>query len=212
LNDPKQLFAFVSCDGEEGQIRVLTRPDIANRFLQQRIILGKTPRSCSGICQASDISDGFKSEHKKLANASDQECENELLRLALNQIFHQYKIDNGGTTLSAAKISSYTKGLIAMTFVTHNVQTPRVVQGGYIKFGQQGGHVDTMKILKACRSEIAVPQQNIMYSSMGVLSAKVKELGEIPEGFYDDLGVLGAKGAIENAKEAGNSHNYTLYC
>ena len=152
-----------------------------------------------------DISDGFKGEHKMLANASEQECQNELLRAALNRAFDQYKIDNGGDALVAAKILSYINGLIAMTYVTQNVQTPRVVQGGYVTFGQQGGHLDTLKTLKASRSEIPVPQLNLMDSSMDLLSAKVRELGEIPERFYDDLGIIGAKGAIENAKESGNS-------
>jgi hypothetical protein len=193
-------------DGEEGHIRVLTRADIAEKFKQHRIVLGKTPRSCSGICQASDTSEGFKSEHKSLSKATKEETENELLDLVLKRAFDQYKIDNAGTALTAAKTSSYINGLIAMSYVTPNVQTPRIVRGGYIDFGQQGGHIDLSKILNACRSNISADQFGKMIQSVPFLSGKITELGEIPEDYYDDCGIDGAKGAVDNAKEAGNSY------
>ena len=91
-------------------------------------------------------------------------------------------------------------------YVTPNVQTPRIVRGGYINFGQQGGHVDLSKILNACRSKIPADQFGKMIQSVPFLSDKIKELGEIPEMYYDDCGIDGAKGAVENAKEAGNSY------
>ena len=185
---------------------MLTRADIAEKFKRHRIVVAKTPRSCSGICQASDTSEGFKSEHKSLSKATKEETENELLNLVLIRTFDQYKVDNAGTALTAAKISSYINGLIAMTYVTPNVQTPRIVRGGYINFGQQGGHVDLSKILNACRSKIPADQFGKMIQSVPFLSQKILELGEIPEVFYDDCGIDGAKGAVVNAKEAGNSY------
>ena len=185
---------------------MLTRADIAEKFKRHRIVVAKTPRSCSDICQALDTSEGFKSEHKSLSKATKEETENELLNLVLIRTFDQYKVDNAGTALTAAKISSYINGLIAMTYVTPNVQTPRIVRGGYINFGQQGGHVDLSKILNACRSKIPADQFGKMIQSVPFLSQKILELGEIPEVFYDDCGIDGAKGAVVNAKEAGNSY------
>ena len=93
-----------------------------------------------------------------------------------------------------------------MSYVTPNVQTPRIVRGGYINFGQQGGHVNLSEILNACRSNISADQFSKMMQSVSFLSGKITELGEIPEVYYDDCGIDGAKGAVENAKEAGNSY------
>ena len=47
--DDHQAIVFMSCDGEESQIRVLLEETIATRFSDLRIVVAKTPRSCSGI-------------------------------------------------------------------------------------------------------------------------------------------------------------------
>ena len=103
--------------GEESQIRVLTRPAVAERFADQRIYVAKTPRSSSAICQASDISKGFKAEKTALAHVQPEIFENLLLKAGLTQLFIQYKTDNVSTELTSAKIHSYTSGLQAMTYV-----------------------------------------------------------------------------------------------
>jgi len=60
--DAHQEKVFMTCDGEESQIRVLLEEAFAEKFSDLRIVIAKTPRSCSGVCQASDISEGFKEE------------------------------------------------------------------------------------------------------------------------------------------------------
>ena len=190
MDDPKQAFAFVSCDGEESQIRVLTRAAVAKRFADQRIVVGKTPRSCSGICQAADISDGFKAEKKMLGNVEAEIFDNLLLKEALTRLFIQYKADNVSSTLTASKIKSYSSGLQAMTYVAQNVQTSRVVQEGYTQFGQKGSYVDTFKILSACRENIDIVESNKMMHNMAIMGALYKTHGEIDEKFYDDLALI----------------------
>ena len=116
----------------------------------------KTPRSCSGICQASDISDGFKAEKASLSNVEAELLYILLLKDALDRLFMQYKADNVSSALTATKIRSYNSGLQAMTYVARNVLTSRVVQEGYTKFGQKGSQVNTLTIISACREDIPI--------------------------------------------------------
>jgi len=177
---------------------------MAKRFADQRIYVAKTPRSCSAICQASDISKGFKAEKTALAHVQPEIFENLLLKAALTQLFIQYKTDNVSTELTSAKIHSYTSGLQAMTYVAQNIQTSRIVQEGYTQFGQKGGRVDAFKILSACREDIAVAESSKMMDSMEFLGTLYKAYGEVDERYYDDLNIEGHHGEAECAKEKGN--------
>ena len=177
---------------------------MAKRFADQKIVVAKTPRSCSGICQASDISNGFKAEKASLRNVDAELFNNLILKDALDLLFVQYKADNLSSALTAAKIRSYNSGLQAMTYVAQNVQTSRVVQEGYTQYGQKGSQVNTFKIISACREDIPVDQSNIMMHNMEFLGSLYKEHGEIEEKFYDYLKIDGFHGDAECAKENGN--------
>ena len=121
----------MSCDGEESQIRVLLEETIATRFSDLRIVVAKTPRSCSGICQASDISEGFKKEHKALQHCTSEDFDDPLLHDALVSIFKKYLEDNPNSDIKADKRTTYIHGLLAMTYATQNVQTRTTVQHGF---------------------------------------------------------------------------------
>jgi hypothetical protein len=84
----------MSCDGEESQIRVLLEGTIATRFSDLWIVVAKTPRICSGLSQASDISEGFKEEHKALKHCNSEDFADPLLHDALVNIFKKYLEDN----------------------------------------------------------------------------------------------------------------------
>ena len=54
------MRAFVTCDGEPVQIEVWQEAELLEAFKEALIDFEKTPASCSGICQASDVSNFFK--------------------------------------------------------------------------------------------------------------------------------------------------------
>lgn len=60
-------FAFVACDGEPRQIEIFQEPTMLGLPDESKILLVKTPASCSAICQPSDVSASFKASKKKLA-------------------------------------------------------------------------------------------------------------------------------------------------
>lgn len=89
-DDVRQEKVFMSCDGEESQIRVLLQDTFAEKFSDLRIVIAKTPRSCSGVCQASDISEGLQEEKGSLKKATDDDFADPLLQSALEAAFAQY--------------------------------------------------------------------------------------------------------------------------
>lgn len=153
------FFIYVSCDGEESQIRVQARAAVGK---DQRIYVVKVPRCCYGIFQMSDISKGFKAEKSTLSNVQPELIEKVFLKPAATLLFIQYKAENISARLSSGKIHSYTSRLQALTNVAQNVQISRVVQEGFTQFGQKGSHVDALKALRACSEDIATMESNKM--------------------------------------------------
>ena len=129
----------MSCDGEESQIRVLLEETIATKFSDLRIVVAKTPRSCSGISQASAISEGFKEGHKALKHCTSEDFADLLLHDELVNIFKKYLEDNPNSDIKSDKRTTYIHGLLAMTYATQNVQTRTTAQHGYTQWGQKGG-------------------------------------------------------------------------
>lgn len=62
--DGSRMRAFVTCAGEAKQIEMFQEDDILKLFEETLIDLGKTPASCSAICQSSDASPFFKAAKK----------------------------------------------------------------------------------------------------------------------------------------------------
>jgi hypothetical protein len=153
------------------------------------LLLQKTPRSCSGITQASDISEGFKEEHLCLKKSTEEDRTDPLLEQALVHAFETYQTENPSSDIKAAKRTTYIQGLLAMTYVTQNIQTRTTVQHGYSQWGQKGGALDFFKIMEATRADIPASQLEIMYRNLPAAVNFIREDGRIPEAWYDEIGV-----------------------
>ena len=209
MDDEHQACVFISCDGEESQIRVLVQEAMAEKFSDRRIVIAKTPRSCSGITQASDISEGFKEEHLVLKKSTEQDRLDPLLEQALVRAFETYQTENPSSDIKAAKRTTYIQGLLAMTYVTQNVQTRTTVQHGYSQWGQKGGALDFFKIMEAPRAEIPTSQLEIMHQNLPTAINFIREDGRIPEAWYDGIGVARIDDGDSAEKEEGKySLNY----
>jgi len=202
-DDVHQEKVFMSCDGEESQIRVLLEKAIADNFSDLRIVIAKTPRSCSGVCQASDISEGFKEEKGSLKKATDDDFADPLLQSALEAVFAQYILENPTSDIKSDKKTTYIHGLLAMTYATQNVQTRTTVQHGYSHWGQKGGAIDLYKIMAACRVEIPKSQMDIMVANIDTAVNFILERGRIPEDWYDTIGITRIADGVSAEKEEG---------
>ena len=207
VEDEHQAIVYMSCDGEESQIRVLLEETVAVRFSDLRIVVAKTPRSCSGISQASDISEGFKEEHQALAHCTSEDFADPLLQHALENIFGKYLEDNPNSDIKADKRTTYIHGILAMTYATQNVQTRTTVQHGYTHWGQKGGSLDFFKIMEACRVPIPKAQMDIMFANLPIAVDFIRKQGMIPEAWYDEIGIARILDGDSVEKENGKFHD-----
>ena len=86
--DGSDMRAFVTCDGEEAQIKVFQEESMLSLFKDALIDFGKTPASCSAICQSSDVSSFFRSMKTSLKTVNDKDWRNEALSKKLKSFFN----------------------------------------------------------------------------------------------------------------------------
>ena len=196
----------MSCDGEESQIRVLLEETIATKFSDLRIVVAKTPRSCSGISQASAISEGFKEGHKALKHCTSEDFADLLLHDALVNIFKKYLEDNPNSDIKSDKRTTYIHGLLAMTYATQNVQTRTTVQHGYTHWGQKGGSLNFSRSWK--HAEYQFPRQlDITFENLPIAVNFIRTEGMIPEAWYDEIGIYKIRDGDSVEKENGKLYN-----
>jgi len=196
----------MSCDGEESQIRVLLEETIATKFSDLRIVVAKTPRSCSGISQASAISEGFKEGHKALKHCTSEDFADLLLHDALVNIFKKYLEDNPNSDIKSDKRTTYIHGLLAMTYATQNVQTRTTVQHGYTHWGQKGGSLNISRSWK--HAEYQFPRQlDITFENLPIAVNFIRTEGMIPEAWYDEIGIYKIRDGDSVEKENGKLYN-----
>jgi len=123
------MRAFVTCDGEPVQIEVWQEAELLEAFKEALIDFGKTSASCSGICQASDVSNFFKASKKRVRSMYTEDYVDEAVQEEIM------------TILTAMNVSSEKKRIIcdALQIVSRAVQdtlTISCVQHGYERCGQ----------------------------------------------------------------------------
>jgi hypothetical protein len=178
------MSAFVSCDGEASQIRVLMRADVVALFRLACVILGKTPRSCSGVTQSSDISNNFKAEKKVMKSAQYQGYENPVLRNLLRECIGP--IFNFSDEFKKLLINS----LLQLIFAAHCVINLHIVVHGYTEFGQQGGNINFYKIMSACRAAITPRMKLLMFNAIDHFVRIMRECHQITEAEMDAAGII----------------------
>jgi hypothetical protein len=178
------MSAFVSCDGEASQIRVLMRADVVELFRLAFVILGKTPRSCSGVTQASDISNGFKAEKKVMKTAQYRGYENPVLKDLLQECIGP--IFNFSDELKKLLINS----LLQLIYTAHCVINLHIVVHGYTEFGQQGGNIDFYKIMSACRGSITPRMRRLMFNASDHFVQIMRDRHQITEAEMDVAGIV----------------------
>lgn len=174
--DGTAMHAFCSCDGEASQIRVLMEGTVATLFRSENIILGKTPRSCSGVTQASDIGPQFRAEKKVMRYSEYNDYSSPVLEARLRQIFN-----NRGSSFSSEMVQLLIKSLLQLTYAARNSVHESNVVKGYTKFGQRGGDLNFYKILNACRTNICAAHKTIMKNKLDVFVDIMRTRHEITE-------------------------------
>ena len=178
------IHAFISIDGEAVQMRILLTAVFVLLLNGLRILMGKTPRSCSGITQASDISDEFKAEKKALKFVSDKDYGNAALRYHLQEVFATRH------SFTAEYKELLVVSMLQLVHASKVVVNQRIVSNGYSKFGQVGGALDFWSIIKACRSFIPPEMKQLMFDNLQHFVSLMRANHGIKESEYDEKKII----------------------
>lgn len=173
---------FMTCDGEAKQIEVFQQPEIIQLFEENHIDLAKTPASCSGICQPSDVSPFFLASKKRLRSPSPKKFlltddENHMavtdLRTALE-----------GTQFSNEKKTIVMKSVIKVAQAIRETLVLNVVKSGYVKSGIWPINFDVA--MNQCRGDLSLAERDQARRSVEHLTGLFREKGVVTEKDMDD--------------------------
>ena len=101
--DGRDMRAFVTCDGVEAQMKIFQEETMLSLFRDSLIDFGKTPASCSAICQSSNVSSYFRSMKTSLKSVKVKDWRNEALSKKFKS-FLSARINSGITSCNQSKI------------------------------------------------------------------------------------------------------------
>ncbi len=169
--------AFVYCDGEASQIAVIQKPENLSLLKSLNILIGKSPASCSGILQASDVADTFKAIKKRLKRGEGvidfTEDVNEDIMTILNEM--------GGFT--AEKKAIIIDALEYISFSVVNCARRDTVSAGYKRTGQFP--VDFNKTMSLTTYRFKPAEINAVIEAVPHLVEHMRKYGELTEALMD---------------------------
>ena len=179
------MRAWLAMDGEAIQLQAFEDEDIIALINSSLIDVGKTPASCSAICQASDISNDFKAEKKFMKGILNRNWDNNpTLRRRLETLFSS-KASSMSSELRRKSVNS----LLQLTYTAHNVLTSNIVSDGYAKHGQ-GSPLNFDKIIGACTSAILPRDMEIMREALIPLVQVMRAKFELTEADMDEYNII----------------------
>jgi hypothetical protein len=193
--DDSQMRAFVTCDGEEAQIRVFQEERMLQKFSTALIDFGKTPASCSAICQSSDVSDYFLALKKTLSCLEGDIWVKNHLSKKIKQIFNS-RVRNGISSVNQTKIIV---GLQKINYCMNKVLNKKIIVDGYVRTGQNApigfdatGEPTMSKFyaqMSLCKSNISVPEMKILLDSFPQMVQLMRQKGTVTESEMDALNI-----------------------
>jgi len=191
--DGSPMRAFVTCDGEEAQIKVFQETAMLKLFKDALIDFGKTPASCSAICQSSDVSDFFKGMKKLLRGVNNDNWKNAPLTKKLTIEFRS----QGG--ISALNQRKLVDGIVKISFCMQKILTKSIVRRGYQRCGQDapiGLDDDGKPTMSKFLAQMSLCSHNISKKVMETLIQQFprmvqifRERGTVTEAEMDELGI-----------------------
>jgi len=175
--------AFYYTDGEDKALQDLVEPESLESLAKNRIRVGKTPASTSGVLQPADVSPFFKSTKAALKSMDDVEYKNAILQKSLTEALADR------TNFSSEKKSKINDVLQRIVYCIKKTLQPHVIEEGFFKSGQYPLDFDAM--LKQVRRNppLALTDAVDMKNAMTTLVNAFQKNGCLTEKDMDDAGV-----------------------
>lgn len=174
--------AFVYCDGEASQIAVIQEAHNLELLKSRNILVGKSPASCSGILQASDVADTFKAIKTSLKHGKD--CP------AFTEDLHQdlYTVLDAVGNFASEKKAVIVDALRYISFTVAKCARRDTVLAGYVRTGQYP--VDLEKTLSLTTHPYTCDQKEAIIAAVPHLIEHMRIFGEIPESLMDEHKII----------------------
>lgn len=187
------MRCFICCDGEAKQIEEFMKDPCLEDFNNAHIDLGKTPASCSGILQPSDVSVFFKASKRKLKSIIEQDKKYSypLLESRLQEIF---KGREGFSHGNRKYVIALQKIIRALSEVYHK----HTITDGYEKSGIYP--IDFDKSMNMCTNTIGLKDRTNMLEKLPQMVTVFLEKGMLTESDMDDAGIIKVEGRGRNKK------------
>ena len=185
------MRAFVTCDGEQEQIKVFQHDDLLDIFSDALIDFGKIPASCSGIHQSSDVSPLFRAIKTKLDAVEKRRYGSALINTALVTIL----TSSGFSAAMRAKISD---GMQKVVNTIRAVMTAEMVVARYENTGQYP--VDFSMTMRQSTYTFNLMQWATMTENLHIAASKFRLTGELTEAEMDELQIPSIADSQSNKK------------
>ncbi len=173
---------FLYCDGENSQISSIQTPEVLSMLSDAGVDVGKTPASCSGILQASDVSNTFKGIKTRLKNLTDQSGLGDTQILVISKILAPI---SGFTN---AKRKSIINAFEKVVYAVKNSTKPESISSGYARTGQYP--INFNRTLKLARYSYSKEDMKTIRSALPQLRKTMAEKGQISEAVMDKLKIV----------------------
>ena len=178
LPDGTPMPAFVTCDGEQEQIKVFQEADMLEVFAHADIIFAKIAASCSSHHQSSDVAKTFKGVKTKLAGVNSTCYQSPAIQTAMREAL---KNCNYASAMKL-KISDSIQKIIK---AIKGVMTPEIVVKGYEMAGQYP--VDFAKCMKQSSYQFTLAEWSTMVDAFQEAVLIFRATGTLTEADMDRL-------------------------
>lgn len=195
------MRGFVYCDGEAKQIEAFQEELMLQLLRDLNIDLGKTPASCSGICQSSDVSNFFKAAKKHCQFIDEERPTDFLLRDRLVRVFAARH------SFGATKRGWLVKSLIRVHDAVKETLTCDLIRDGYVSIGQypattEEGWVDNYKKqMRKCTAKLTEEQKVHMRNNFNLVVQKFRNNGVVTEQDMDEWGIPSVHNSTNSVKK-----------
>lgn len=155
---------------------------MVNAYREALVDFGKSPASCSAICQPSDVGNFFKASKKRLRNSFERDYRDDDLKARILEVLTEQDYPK-------EKQSNLCEALQLVAYSIKETLTVSIVRHAYARCGQYP--LDFDKQMGLCTGMNAVSEKDyqIMKARLPEMVEKFKEVGQLTEEVMDQAGI-----------------------
>jgi hypothetical protein len=177
------MRAFLTCDGEPCQIEVFQEEEMITAFRTALVDFGKSPASCSAICQPSDVGNFFKASKKRLMNSFESDYRDDDLKARIMKVLEDQKYPD-------EKRSNLCEALQLVVYCIRETLTVSIVRHAYQRCGQYPLNFDKQMSLCTALKLISNKDYEKMKEKLPEMVEIFKATGELTEEAMDAAGIF----------------------